>query len=281
MAFGIKKLTPHFVGEMTGVDMRKLDDATFAAVKRAWRENQILVFRGQHLEEEALVEFSQRFGALETHVRTEYLSTEHSEILYVSNIKKGGRAIGILSDHEVGWHYDQIYLTQPAVGSCLYAVKLPSAGGSTYFADMSRAYETLPAQMKNKIDGRKAVQSYDYFNQYNSVATSSEQKKKTPDVEHPIVRTHPMTGRKALYICPGMTTRIVGLSEDESRTILKTLFDWCVQPEFVYRHDWQYGDAVMWDNACTMHRRDPFDEKSERLMKRTTILPPAELSVPF
>jgi taurine dioxygenase len=158
---------------------------------------------------------------------------------------------------------------------------LPKEGGATYFADMSSAYERLPASLRKTISGRKAVQSYAYFNQYNSVPTTSEQKKKTPDVEHPIVRTHPLTGRKALYICPGMTTRIVGLPDAESKAVLDELFGWCVRPEFVYRHDWKHGDAVMWDNACTMHRRDPFDPESERLMKRTTILPPAALAIPF
>jgi len=281
MSISVRKIMPNFVGEIGGVDMRRLDAAAFAAVRKAWLENQVIVFHGQQLEEDDLVGFSRRFGGLEIHVRTEYLSAQHPEILYVSNVKRNGRAIGILSDHEVGWHYDQIYLPRPAVGSCLYAVKLPKEGGSTYFADMSGAYEKLPAALKKTIDGCKAVQSYEYFNRYNSVPTNSEQKKKTPDVEHPIVRTHPLTGRKALYICPGMTTQIVGLPDAESKAVLEELFEWCVRPEFVYRHDWKYGDAVMWDNACTMHRRDPFDPESERLMKRTTILPPSELAVPF
>lgn len=131
------------------------------------------------------------------------------------------------------------------------------------------------------IDGRNAVQSYEAFNRAYSVPTDKKQTKQTPDVEHPIVRTHPITGRKALYICPGMTTQIVGMPADESQSLLDELFEWTVRPEFVYSHKWQAGDGVMWDNACTMHRREPFDESQQRLMKRTTILPPADLAVPF
>jgi taurine dioxygenase len=130
------------------------------------------------------------------------------------------------------------------------------------------------------LKGRKAVQSYEAFNNQYSVPTNSDQKKRTPDIEQPVIRTHPISGRKALYICPGMTTQIVGLPEDESRDLLDYLFDWSVKPEFVYNHNWAHGDALLWDNAATMHRREPFDGDEERLMKRTTILPPADLAVP-
>ena len=111
--------------------------------------------------------------------------------------------------------------------------------------------------------------------------TNNKQKARSPDIHHPIVRTHPVTGRKALYLCPGMTTEIVGWDADESAEMLAFLFEWTTKPEFVYSHAWQAGDALMWDNACTMHRRDPFDPAHARLMKRTTILPPADLAVPF
>ena len=282
MAIVVKPIKGTFVGEVEPIDLRTVDEGALAELKAAWNRYQILVFHDLKMDEPDLVTYSRRFGDLEIHVRTEYLSREHPEILYVSNMKdETGRAIGILSQGEVGWHYDQIYLPRPALGSFLLAHTLPKDRGETSFADMSLAYEQLPQGTKAIIEGRKAVQSYEAFNRAYSVPTDKKQTKKTPDVEHPIVRTHPMTGRKALYICPGMTIQIVGLPEDESRAVLDDLFDWTARPEFVYTHKWRAGDGVMWDNACTMHRREPFDENQQRLMKRTTILPPAELAVPY
>jgi taurine dioxygenase len=252
-----------------------------SATKALWAEHKLLLFRGQNVSEEDLVGFSREFGNLEIHERTEYLSPQHPEILYVSNMKKDGKLMGILSDTEVGGHYDQIYLPRPAVGSLLAAHTLPTDRGNTEFADMAAAYAALPDDIKHKLDGKKATQSYEAFNRAYSVPTNDNQKRRSPDIDQPVVRIHPITGVKALYLCPGMTTRIVGLSEADSDEMLDYLFEWTVRPEFVYSHEWQDGDCLMWDNACTMHRRDPFDQNEARLMKRTTILPPAELAVPF
>lgn len=251
------------------------------AIRELWAEHKLLLFRNQSFNEAGLVGFSRHFGDLEIHVREEYLSQEHPEILYVSNIERNGRRIGILSDNEVGWHYDQIYLPKPAVGSLLMADTLPPEGGNTEFADMCAAWDALPEKTKIRLDGALANQSYEAFNQAYSVPTNKKQKARSPDIHHPIARTHPVTGRKALYLCPGMTTEIVGWDLAESEEMLAFLFDWTTKPEFVYSHAWQPGDALMWDNACTMHRRDPFDPQHDRLMKRTTILPPADLAVPF
>lgn len=281
MALQTRSLAATFGVEVSDVDLAApMADATFAQIVALWRQHSLLLFRGQQLDEAQEVAFCRRLGPLEIHVRREYLSPTNPELIYISNIKKDGRPIGILSDTEVGWHYDQIYLARPAVGSMLYSVIIPKDGGATSFADMSAAYEALPAATRARIDGRKAVQSYEAFNRAYSVPTNEEQKKRTPDIEHPLVRTHPYTGRKALYICPGMTTRIVGLPQAESDALLAELFDWSVQPRFVYTHEWRLGDALLWDNACTMHRREPFDGNEERLMKRTTILPDAERAVP-
>ena len=251
------------------------------AIRALWAEHKLLLFRNQSFDEAVLVGFSRHFGDLEIHVREEYLSPEHPEILYVSNIERDGRRIGILSDNEVGWHYDQIYLPRPAVGSLLMADTLPPEGGNTEFADMCAAWDALPEEIRIRLDGALANQSYEAFNQAYSVPTNNKQKARSPDIHHPIARTHPVTGRKALYLCPGMTTDIVGWDLAESEEMLGFLFEWTTKPEFVYSHAWQPGDALMWDNACTMHRRDPFDPQHDRLMKRTTILPPAERAVPF
>lgn len=271
--FGVEVLDCQLSGSPSGKDV--------IAIRELWAEHKLLLFRNQSFDEAALVGFSGEFGDLEIHVREEYLSPEHPEILYVSNIEREGRLIGILSDTEVGWHYDQIYLPKPAVGSLLMADTLPPEGGNTEFADMSAAWNALPEETRARLDGCLANQSYEAFNQAYSVPTNNKQKARSPDIHHPIVRTHPVTGRKALYLCPGMTTDIVGWDPQESADMLAFLFDWTTRPEFVYSHAWQPGDALMWDNACTMHRRDPFDSQHPRLMKRTTILPPAERAVPF
>ncbi len=277
-----RPLTHIFGAELSGIDLaEKQSEEAIDAVRTLWRKHKLLLFRGQKLKEAHLVDFSRHFGPLEIHVRREYLSREHPEVLLVSNVRQSGKPLGILADHEVGWHYDQIYLERPAVGSLLYSVKIPPVGGNTYFADMHAAYEALPDETKQRIAGRRAVQSYEAFNRMYSEPTSEEQKKKTPDVIHPMVRMHPYTGRKALYICPGMTTQVVGLPEKESDTLLAELFEWCTRPEFVYTHTWREGDTLLWDNACTMHRRDPFDSRYQRLLKRTTILPDPEKARPF
>ena len=282
MTISTRPLTTTFGAEVSGVDLSKLLDApTAKTLRELWQKNALLLFRDQQLDEAQQIAFSRNFGALEIHLRREYLSPENPEILYVSNLKQDGRAIGILSDTEVGWHYDQIYLPRPAVGSMLYSVIIPPNRGATSFSDMTAAYAALPAPTRQRLEGRKAVQSYEAFNRSYSVPTSDEQRRKTPDIEHPIVRTHPTTGRKALYICPGMTTRIAGLPEAESADLLAELFAWTVRPEFVYTHTWRLGDALMWDNACTMHRREPFDTTQQRLMKRTTILADQAVAVPF
>ena len=271
-----------FGAEVVGIDMSaSLDDATVAELRQLWADHGVLLFRDQDLEERDIVAFSGLFGDLEIHVREEYLSKEHPELIIISNIKRDGQPIGILSDHEVGWHHDQIYLTKPAVGSLLYSVKLPETGGNTAFCDLAAAYAALPDARKQALEGVRAVHSYEYFNRQWSEPTSAKQKKRTPDVSHPLVRTHPVTGRKAIYADPGMTAGIEGMDDADGQALLNELYEWCLQPQFLYEHEWRLGDAVMWDNASTMHRRGEFDPNAERLMKRTTILPPADRAVPF
>ena len=282
MTLDIRQLTPGFGAEVRIDDIARFDEAAFSALRDLWVTHGILLFRDQELSEGTQTALSRSFGELEIHVRTEYLSPDFPEILFVSNMQKAnGEPLGILADRDVGWHYDQIYLPKPALGSLLYAVKVPPEGGCTYFADMAAAYEALPDDLKQRIEGRRAVQSYEHFNRSYSVPTSKTQKARTQDVTHPMVRTHPYSKRKSLYICPGMTTEIIGLPETESRDILDRLFKFSVRPEFVYAHDWQAGDGILWDNARTMHRRDPFDGRHPRLMKRTTILMPDALAAPF
>ena len=277
-----RPLTDTFGAEIQDIQLTAdMDETLFAEVRQAWADHELLLFRAQKLTEDDLIAFSRRFGKLEIHVRQEWLSQDHPEVLVLSNMKVDDKPIGGLANAEINWHYDQIYLPRPAAGSLLLSVSIPPEGGSTYFADMCGVYDAMPSRLRAKIEGRQAVQSYANFNSDHTIKTKDAIKKKTPDVTHPIVRMHPITGRPALYACPGMTTQIVGLEDKESRAVLDELFAFSTQPEFVYRHDWQVGDAILWDNACTMHRRDDFDDKYDRLMKRTTILPREHLAVPF
>lgn len=279
--YDVRSLEP-FGAEIRGADLSNPFEAgEIAELRRIWMENGVVLFRDQNLEEADVVRFSRYFGKLEIHVRKEYLSKDNPELLIVSNLKRSGRPIGILSDHEVGWHHDQSYLEKPALGSLLYAVTIPPSGGNTAFANLALAYESLPEDKQSRLDGLRAVHSYAYFNGQWSEPASGEQKQRTPDVTHPLVRTHPETGRKAIYADPGMTPLIDGLPNEESRALLDELFEWCTRSDFVYEHRWRVGDAIMWDNASTMHRRGEFDPSAERLMKRTTILPPPDRAVPF
>jgi len=278
----IRPLTPNFGGEVVGLDYSQLEDeGVTRRLEYLWLRHSLLLFRGLDAEdEENLVRLSRVFGQLEIHGRTEYLSPKTPELLYVSNIRKGDRAIGILGDGEAGWHHDQSYLPRPAMGSLLAAHTVPAQGGNTSFADMAGAYEALPQSMKGRIEGLTALHSYAHFNAQYSEPANENQRKRQTDVVHPVVRQHPLTGRKALYVSPGVTVRIVGIPEDESAALLRELHAWATRPEFVYEHRWSIGDGVLWDNACTIHRREPFDPEQRRLMKRTTIRPPESLAVP-
>lgn len=281
-ALEVRPLTETFGAEVLGVTLSgTIDPDTLAEIKALWLRYSILLFREQTMSKDDQVGFSRLIGPLEIHLRAEWLNDTHPELLQITNIRKDGKATGALADGEVGWHFDQIYLPRPAIGSLLYSIKIPPVGGGTHFADMTSAYLRLPQHLKQIVDGRNAIQSYVAFNSRYSTDLNAVQTRMTPDIAHPLVRTHPYSGRRALYVCPGMTVKICGLPDDESRAVLDELFEWQAREEFVYRHDWALGDGLLWDNACTMHRRDDFDGTHERLMYRTTILPVPERSIPF
>lgn len=278
----VRPLAETFGAEVLGVTIsRDMDPDVFNEIKALWLRYELLLFRDQQIEKEDLIAFSRMIGPLEIHLREEWLNKTHPEILQISNIRENGKPTGALADGEVGWHFDQIYLPKPAIASLLYSVKIPPVGGGTHFVDMTAAYARLPRHLKDVVDGRTALQSYVAFNRMYSTDTNAKQKNLTPDLTHPLVRTHPYTGRRALYICPGMTIAITGLPEDESRSVLDELFAWTTREEFIYRHEWRVADGLLWDNACTMHRRDDFDGQHERLMYRTTILPQPDRAIPF
>lgn len=261
------------------------DDRTIDELRRLWAHHPVLVFRRQALSEDELADFSARFGPLERTVRTDWAAPARPEVTFISNLKDAqGKPIGGLGDGEIEWHSDQSYMLQPATGAMLYAVELPPQGGTTSWADLSAAYAGLPDRLRCAIDGRRAVFSYvKRLAGYQGVdrVISEEARRKTPPVTHPLVHTHPVTGKRALYLDLTTTIGIEGMDDASGTALLTEIYEAATRPEFVYRHDWQVGDVLLWDNGFTMHRREPFDPGARRLMKRTTmILPPDRHIVP-
>jgi taurine dioxygenase len=256
-----------------------LDDRSFAEIEQAFHDNIAICFRGQQLSNERHIEFSRRFGELEIHVLKKYLLPDHPEILVISNIKdENGENIG-LADAGFTWHTDVSYLRTPSRCSLLYAKEVPhrdgKALGDTLFTNTRAAYEALPETMKRRLVGLKAVHRY---SARKRVANSprpkltKQQLDETPDVAHPIVRTHPWTGRKSLYVTAGECIGIEGLPHDEGVALIEELTAHCLGPDFQYRHKWQVGDLLMWDNASSMHLAIcDYELPERRLMHRTTV----------
>ena len=257
-----------------------LDEATFHEIERAFHDNIVVVFRGQQLSNERHVEFSRRFGELEIHIVKKYLLPGYPEILLISNIRDPrGEFIG-LADAGFTWHTDTSYRRRPSRCSLLYAKEVPHRDGQprgdTVFANTIAAYEALPDGMKKRLAGLEAIHRY---SARRRVADSPrpkltrEQLEETPDVAHPIVRTHPYTGRESLYVTAGECIGIEGMPEDEALDLIAELDTHCVRPEFLYHHKWQVGDLLMWDNATAMHLAIcDYALPERRLMHRTTVI---------
>jgi len=271
-----RPLSGSFADEVVDLQLWELEDcSTVDQLRQLWAHHAVLVFRRQALSETELADFSALFGPLERVVRTEWASPVVPEVGLISNLKDAqARPIGGLGDGELQWHSDQSYMRNPATGAMLYAVELPPEGGTTSWADLSAAYAALPERLRCEIEGRRAVFSYvKRLAGYQGVdrVISEETRQQTPAVVHPLVHTHPVTGRKALYLDSTTTIGIEGMDNAAGSALLDEIYAVATQPPFVYRHRWQVGDVVMWDNGFTMHRREPFDPEARRLMKRTTI----------
>jgi alpha-ketoglutarate-dependent taurine dioxygenase len=257
-----------------------LDQRIVDQLRNLWARHPVLAFRRQALSERELADFSALFGPLERVVRTEWASPVVPEIGLISNLRDGqGKPIGGLGDGELQWHSDQSYMMNPATGAALYAVELPPEGGTTSWVDLAAAHAGLSDRLKRLVEGRHGIFSYvKRLAGYQGIdrVISSEAQRKTPPVLHPLVHTHPVTDRKALYLDSTTTIGIDGMDDAPGSALLDEIYSFATRPEFVYRHDWQVGDVVMWDNGLTMHRREPFDLTARRLMKRTTIFLPHE-----
>lgn len=263
--------------EVAHLDLSQpLSDEAFAPIVRAHLDHHVLVFRDQRITPQQQIEFSRRFGPLQVHVLRNFQLPGHPEILVVSNIVENGKPIG-LGDAGAYWHSDLSYKERPSLGSMLHAQELPAEGGDTLFANMHLAWDTLPAALKAAVEHRQAEHSY--LAKYEALrrrspwrpALTAEQIAEVKPVVHPIVRTHPGNGRKALFVGEHFTTCIVGLPEDESRDLLEQLFAHSTQPAFEYRHRWQPHDMVFWDNRSVIHMAAGCPDHMRRRLNRTTI----------
>jgi taurine dioxygenase len=269
-SFETRPLSAALGAEILGVDLsRPLADVQFENILRCWHDNIVVLFRDQHLSEADQVRFAGRFGPLALSHTRRY-TTANPAVMLISNIRENGKQIGALPDGEMQFHSDQCYQEKPAMASMLYAIEIPGVGGNTLFANAYKAYETLPADIKRRLDGRAALHAYDY----DTAATmrGTRVKDGVPHFAHPVFRTHPATGRKALYVNRLMTIAIEGLPEAESDELLNFLFGHQENPDFIYEHVWRVNDLLMWDNRCALHARTDFSNEERRLMRRVTVL---------
>jgi taurine dioxygenase len=271
--------------EVISVDLsRDLDDDTFAAIERLFNQNGMIYFRNQKLTPDQQLRFSRRFGELELHVRQEYALPGYPEIHLISNVKEGERSIGSAYAGD-SWHTDLCFMKEPSRCSLLYAIEVPVKDGKvlgdTLFASAQYAYDTLPADVKAKIEGLRGIQQYhrrqemkrqQRLKDHARPELTAEQKAMTPDITQPVVRTHPFTGRKCIYVNETYTFGIEGMSDEEAQPLLRLLCEQVTRPEHVYRHKWQVGDLIMWDNCATQHIAiGDYALPQRRLMHRTAV----------
>ncbi|MBH3473673.1 TauD/TfdA dioxygenase family protein [Pseudomonas putida] len=275
--FEIRPFSGAVGAEIIGLDLAKPVNAEdFARIHRAHLDHHVLVFRDQRISPEQQIAFSRRFGELQIHVLKQFLLTGHPEILIVSNIIENGQNIG-LGDAGKFWHSDLSYKALPSLGSMLHAQELPSEGGDTLFADMHKAWDAVPGALRNIVEGRSAAHSYTArygetkFEGNWRPTLTAEQLAQVQEVIHPVVRTHPENGRKALFVSEGFTTRIIGLPDDESRDVLQQLYALSVLEQNTYRHQWQPHDLVFWDNRSLIHLATGCPAHLRRKLYRTTI----------
>lgn len=273
----IRKIGDALGAEVSGLDLSQpLAPELFARIRAAWLEHMVLRFRGQSLTDPQLLAFSRNFGSLDppgpNPLGRPFLP-DHPEMNVISNIKQGGVPIGGLGDGEAIWHADMTYTERPPMAAILYAIEIPPAGGDTYWANMALAYETLPASLKRRIDGLEAVHDATY-NSAGAMRKGYQEvtdPRAAPGARHPLARNHPETGRRSLFLGRRRNSYVVGLDLNESENLLDALWAHATQPQFTFRQQWRVGDVMVWDNRCTLHRRDAFDPAARRLMHRTQI----------
>jgi taurine dioxygenase len=274
--------------DIEGVDLaRELSLDAVDAIKQAWADHLVLRFRGQRLDDEQLMRFSAHFGELDwapviaasrVKIPGEDRYVESAEegrryISVISNIVENGKAIGALGAYESIWHTDMSYNPEPPCASALYALEVPPSGGDTGFANMYLAYETMLDGLRQQVEGRlcRHDSTYNSAGELRRGFSEVTDPRKAPGADHPIIRTHPVTGRRALFLGRRRNAYILGLELEDSDRLLDALWAHAARPELTWYQQWRIGDLVLWDNRCVMHRRDEFDPNSRRLMHRSQI----------
>jgi taurine dioxygenase len=273
----VRRIGDALGAEISGIDLSQpIAAERFAEIRAAWLEHLVIRIRGQKLSDPQLLAFSRHFGELDppgpNPLGRPFLP-DHPQMNVISNIEVGGVPIGGLGDGEAIWHADMTYVERPPMAAILHAIEIPPAGGDTYWANMVLAYEELPRELKQQVENREAIHDATY----NSAGimrkgyTDVTDPRAAPGARHPLVRTHPETGRKSLFLGRRRNSYVLGLSLNESETLLDELWAHATQPAFTFRQQWRVGDVVIWDNRCTLHRRDAFDPTARRLLHRTQI----------
>src|SRR3954452_3388476 len=277
MPLETRPLHPTLACEVVGLRLwEPLPPETIADLRELWSRRGVLVFRRQALSEQELADFCAHFGPLERTVRTDWASPAVPEVTVLSNLKDGlGRPIGGLGGGELEGHSDQSYMVKPATGAALYALELPPQGGETFWVDLRAAYAGLPSQLRRRITGQRGL--FDYakrlagYGREGDRNISEEARAQTPPVTHALVRAHPETGERSLYLDSTTTTGVDGMDPISGPALLDEVYDNATRDQFVYAHEWQFGYLVLCDNGFPMHRHKPFDAAARRLMKRMTL----------
>ena len=289
MSYTIENIVGSMGARVRGLDLSQPvahDDVQ--ALKAAWYDRQLLVFEDQDLTNEQHIEFSRHFGPLEVHPSGKYVLRDYPELLLLTNRRDEAGNYVSLRDGGSVWHSDLSYMKEPSLGSLLYAIDVPETGGDTEWANMYRAYDQLPEGLKSRVQGLTAIHQFDQNDnprlgpppgmseeeKRGSIweKKSDEIKARTPDVVHPVVRTHPATGRRALFVNRRFSIRIEGMEPDASESLLLELFDHCERADNIYRHRWRRGELVLWDNRCTIHLAcGGVPDLQIRTMQRTTV----------
>jgi len=260
--------------KISGIDLSnplRQDEIDF--IKNNWYANGVLCFPNQSIDEIQQIKFGEYFGEL-AHTQGEYaISKSHPAIMYITNEKENGKYVGALPDGEMYFHTDMCYVEKPSMATFLYAINIPKVGGNTIFANMYMAYESLDNEIKSKINGLKAVNSYEPGSSAPTIISrkNTNRSNETKSYAHPMICTHPVTKKKALYVNRLMTESIVGLSAQESDDLLNLLFDHQENKKFLYEHIWSLGDLLIWDNRCVLHARSNFDASELRKLRRITV----------
>lgn len=265
--------------EVRGLDLTApLSPEAFDAIQQAWYDHLVLLFRGQRLSDDDLIRFSRHFGTLDIAPAsaTDMAGTQEKsrpEIWIISNVVENGKPIGALGDKEAEWHTDMSYVEEPPMASVLHSHEIPSRGGDTSFANMYKALEALPADLRREIEGRVCNHdsSTTSVGELRAGAGAVVDVRVAPGAKHPMIRTHPATGGKALYLGRRLNAYVPGLDLAASEKLLDALWAHCTKPEFAWTHQWRVGDLLIWDNRAAIHRRDSFNGAERRVMHRTQI----------